>query len=42
MELTLDQALQKGIEDQSIDIFNERPIIFKDIYEMAKLRKKGL
>jgi len=28
----------KGIGDQSIETFNNRPIIFKDIYEMAKIR----
>ena len=28
----------KGIGDQSIETFNDRPIIFKDIYEMAKTR----
>ena len=28
----------KGIDDQSIEPFNDRPIIFKDIYEMAKMR----
>ena len=28
----------KGIEDQSIEAFNDRPIIFKDIYETAKMR----
>ena len=29
----------KGIGDQSIETFNDRPIIFKDIYEMAKKPK---
>ena len=28
----------KGIGDQSIEPFNDRPIIYKDIYEMAKSR----
>ena len=28
----------KGIRDQSIDTFNDRPIVFKNIYEMAKIR----
>ena len=28
----------KGIGDHSIETFNERPIIFKDIYETAKIR----
>ena len=28
----------KGIGDQSIEPFNDRPIIFKDIYEIAKKR----
>jgi hypothetical protein len=28
----------KGIGDQSIEIFNEMPIIFKDIYDAAKIR----
>ena len=28
----------KGIGDQSIETFNDRPIIFTDIYEMAKIR----
>ena len=28
----------KGIGDQSIEAFNDRPIIFKDIYEKAKIR----
>ena len=28
----------KGIRDQSVDTFNDRPIVFKDIYEMAKTR----
>ena len=28
----------KGIKDQSIEIFNDRPIIFRDIYEIAKMR----
>ena len=28
----------KGIGDQSIEIFNDRPIVFKDIYEIAKIR----
>ena len=28
----------KGIEDKSVKIFNDRPIIFKDIYELAKQR----
>ena len=28
----------KGIGDQSIEIFNDKPIIFTDIYEKAKIR----
>ena len=28
----------KGIGDPSIETFNDRPIIFEDIYEMAKIR----
>ena len=28
----------KGIGDQSIEVFNDRPIIFEDIYELAKIR----
>ena len=28
----------KGIKDQSIEAFNDRPIIFEDIYTMAKMR----
>ena len=28
----------KGIGDQSIESFNDRPIIFKNIYEEAKIR----
>ena len=28
----------KGIGDRSIESFNDRPIIFKDIYEVAKRR----
>ena len=28
----------KGIGDQSIEIFNDRPIIFKDIYKLARKR----
>ena len=28
----------KGIGDESIEIFNEIPIVFKDIYELAKIR----
>ena len=28
----------KGIGDQSIESFNDRPIIFTDIYEKAKIR----
>ena len=28
----------KGIGDQSIEIFNDKPIIFPDIYEKAKIR----
>jgi hypothetical protein len=30
----------KGIGDQSIEAFNDRPIAFKDIYETAQNRKK--
>ena len=28
----------KGIRDQSIEAFNDRPIIYKDVYEVAKAR----
>ncbi len=28
----------KGLEDQSVEAFNDRPIIFEDIYEKAKQR----
>ena len=28
----------KGIEDRSVKVFNDRPIIFNDIYELAKKR----
>ena len=28
----------KGIGDQSIETFNDRPIIFPDIYKKAKMR----
>ena len=30
----------KGIGDKSIEVFNDRPIIYKDIYELAKLRSE--
>ena len=28
----------RGISDKSIGIFNEMPIVFNDIYEVAKIR----
>ena len=28
----------KGIGDHTVNVFNERPIIFEDIYEIAKER----
>ena len=31
----------KGIGDKSIEIFNDRPIIFQDVYKAAKDRKKS-
>jgi hypothetical protein len=32
----------KGIGDKSIEMFKDRPIIFRDIYEAAQNRKKSL
>ena len=30
----------KGIEDQSVGVFKNLPILFTDIYELAKIRSK--